>query len=406
MRRRDRYGYHTYYGGGGPSPVIKVIVIVLAVVVLSLILTIVGLQRYMVYSSDGGKLVLPWAQRTDEDGSGVPDRKDAGQQQDKAPGGDGRKEQEPNVADVVPEDDKDKQTKKQAEQAEQEKKKAQAREKQQEDAEAEEPDIVVSAISATREDLLNGSAVQRLKDQKANAVVVEMKDPYGALSYVSKQPLAQELGTSLEGEQDVLENILFLLKLRGVYTIAYVDCFEDAALGNQKDYSIITIRGYRWPGPNKDIRWGSPTNARVRDYLTGIVEELAALGFDEVMLYNAGYPAEGNLNYIRQDEEYDPTQFPDTIRKFYKKAAKAARKHGAKLSVVSDPDTITSGENANSGQTLKNLTKADRVWVESGGADLKALTQTLTDAGMKQHPLGALTNQLEEKKDYCQAVLG
>ena len=50
MRRRDRYGYHTYYGGGGPSPVIKVIVIVLAVVVLSLILTIWGLQRYMVYS--------------------------------------------------------------------------------------------------------------------------------------------------------------------------------------------------------------------------------------------------------------------------------------------------------------------------------------------------------------------
>ena len=49
---------------------IKVIVIVLAVVVLSLILTIWGLQRYMVYSSDGGKLELPWAQQTD-DGSGV-----------------------------------------------------------------------------------------------------------------------------------------------------------------------------------------------------------------------------------------------------------------------------------------------------------------------------------------------
>lgn len=60
MRRRDRYGYHTYYGGGGPSPVIKVIVIVLAVVVLSLILDHLGLQRYMVYSSDGGKLELPW----------------------------------------------------------------------------------------------------------------------------------------------------------------------------------------------------------------------------------------------------------------------------------------------------------------------------------------------------------
>ena len=45
---------------------IKVIVIVLAVVVLSLILTIWGLQRYMVYSSDGGKLEIPSHQHNDD----------------------------------------------------------------------------------------------------------------------------------------------------------------------------------------------------------------------------------------------------------------------------------------------------------------------------------------------------
>ena len=74
MRRRDRYGYHTYYGGGGPSPIVKVIVIVLAVVVLSLVLAIVGLQRYMVYTDEGGKLVLPWAQQTSD--SSEPDSSD------------------------------------------------------------------------------------------------------------------------------------------------------------------------------------------------------------------------------------------------------------------------------------------------------------------------------------------
>ena len=74
MRRRDRYGYHTYYGGGGPSPIVKVIVIVLAVIVLSLVLAIVGLQRYMVYTDEGGKLVLPWAQQTSD--SSEPDSSD------------------------------------------------------------------------------------------------------------------------------------------------------------------------------------------------------------------------------------------------------------------------------------------------------------------------------------------
>ena len=407
MRRRDRYGYHTYYGGsGGPSPVIKVIVIVLAVVVLSLILTIVGLQRYMVYSSDGGKLVLPWAQQAEDEG----DRADDKASKDKA-------KKEDQSGDEKKKDDKAKE-KKESEDKSDEKKKQDDEpnvddvvtdenraEKEKEDrAKQDKP---VRAISITRSSLMEGEAYDRLKDRNADALLIEMKDPYGQLSYVSKLDMAEDLGTGMESEEgkDAMRNTLKLLKLRGLYTIAYVDCFEDDALGVETEYSILTNSGYRWRGPNQDIRWASPTNGEVRSYLVGIVGELADLGFDEIMLYNAGYPTEGNLNFIREDEQYNRDDFADIIGDFYEQAAKAASDKGARLSVVSDKDTLQDGKNEDSGQTLDNLSKLDRVWVDPDGAEVKELTDKLTGAGMQGRPLGVLTDELEKDKDYSQAVV-
>lgn len=380
MRRRDRYGYHTYYGGGGPSPVIKVIVIVLAVVVLSLILTIWGLQRYMVYSSDGGKLVLPWSQQTDgSEGSAQPEE--------------GAVTSEPDISDVVTSESTTPQEPAVGEQA-------------------------ISAIRITQEELLNGDVSALLEQRGANGVVLEMKSAGGQLSYVSSLDLATQLGTSAQAttdpttgaQTDPVAEAVQELKNQGVYTIAYVDCFEDGTLGNLETYAILTNSGYRWKGPNNDIRWGSPTNADVRNYLTGIVGELAQMGFDEILLDNAGYPTAGNLNYIRKGEAYDSTQFATIIGNFYTQAAQAAANGGAKLSVITDQDIITSGNNSTnsqlSGQTLENLATLNRVWLElDPGADATELTRTLTEAGMNDRPLGVLTTALETGKDYCQAVL-
>lgn len=376
MRRRDRYGYHTYYGGGGPSPVIKVIVIVLAVVVLSLILTIWGLQRYMVYSSDGGKLVLPWSQQTGgSEGSAQPEE--------------GAVTSEPDISDVV----------------------TSGSAAPQEPAAAEQ---TLQAVRITQEELLNGNVSDLLEQRGANGVVLEMKSASGQLSYASSLNLATQLGTSAQAttdpttgaQTDPVAEAVKELKNQGVYTIAYVDCFEDGALGNLEAYAILTNSGYRWKGPNNDVRWGSPTNADVRNYLTGIIEELAAIGFDEILLDNAGYPTAGNLNYIRKGDAYNYTQFASVIGNFYTQAAQAASNGGAKLSVITDQNTITSGSNSLSGQTLENLASLNRVWLElAPGADATDLTRTLTEAGMNDHPLGVLTTALETGKDYCQAVL-
>lgn len=388
MRRRDRYGYHTYYGGGGPSPVVKVIVIVLAVIVLSLLLAIWGLQRYMVYSEDGGKLVLPWAQQTSEVDSSQPD--------DKKDETDGASSALPNVDDVITDDKPNK-----------------------DDKTDQQPQTPITgegvqAVQLSLDELQEGDVKTLLEGKKADAVLLEMKAPDGMLRYVSQQEIATRLGRSARtirdtatGEQvDQAAQTVQKLKEQNIYTIAYVDCFEDRSMGGQDDLSFITTYGYHWMGPNNDYGWGNPTKESVRNYLVGIVSELSAMGFDEILLYNAGFPTEGPLDGIRVDEEYDATKFAEIINDFYEQAAQAAEAGGAKLSVVTSSDTIQSGADAKSGQTLDNLSQLDRVWLTTAqGSDLEALEQKLADAGMTERPLGVFSDQLEEDQTVCQAVL-
>ena len=382
MRRRDRYGYHTYYGGGGPSPIVKVIVIVLAVVVLSLVLAIVGLQRYMVYTDEGGKLVLPWAQQTSD--SSEPDSSDGA-----------ASSAAPDVSQVVTEPKPDDQTK--------------------------EPDSTVpitgdsvKAVQLDQSELLQGDAKTLLEGKKADAVLLEMKAADGTLRYVSDQDLAKQLGCSAvkkvdtaTGQQvDQAAQLVQQLKAQNIYTIAYVDCFEDCAMGGQKELAFMTEYGFNWMGPNNNYGWGNPSYEKVRDYLVGIVGELSQMGFDEILLYNAGFPTEGKIDTIKKDENYDTAKFAQIIGDFYDQAAQAAEQGGAKLSVVTTADTIQTGSDAKSGQTLDNLSKLSRVWLtDAGNSDLNALEQKLAEAGMKERPLGVFTNNLDAGQTVCQAVL-
>ena len=54
FRRTDKYGYSRYYGGGGPAFVIKVVVSLLLVAALVIGGAAFAMQRYMVYTENGG----------------------------------------------------------------------------------------------------------------------------------------------------------------------------------------------------------------------------------------------------------------------------------------------------------------------------------------------------------------
>lgn len=344
---RKNYSYDTYRGRSPFRSVLKWIIALLAVVLILAVAALVWLQQYMVYSSDGGKLVFPWTEQSTPFPSQTPSS---------AP-----PLVSPSVVVISP------------------------------DIPAPE---ALHAAFLPREALYDGSAEQALLAAGAQAAVFDMKADDGTLAYVSAQALAIQANAS-SADPAVNAAIQELNRLDGLYTVARVSCFKDNKLSDADwGLSITTNSGYRWSDPD-DLRWSSPAHQTVQAYVTAVCVELAALGFDEILLDNAGYPTQGNLAYIKPGAAYDKSQLSTVIGSFYKDVRAALADYpGVKLSVVTDRSTLESGQDALSGQTLSALAEsADRIWAADIGAGWSTCVKSLQDSGFPDPEINLVSIQ-------------
>ena len=137
----------------------------------------------------------------------------------------------------------------------------------------------------------------------------------------------------------------------------------------------------------EELRWSSPASQAVQDYLVALMVELAQLGFDEILLDNAGYPVDGNLDYIVRNDAYDSALFPATVRGFYTDLVQRLEEQYPEvvLSVVTDRDTLEAATSEESGQTLSGMAeRMDRIWVRDLGAAWTQCVQLLDEAGLSR----------------------
>lgn len=309
--RRGSYGYGSYRGRGGSSAVLKGIVAVLAVILALAVGAFFYLQRYMVYSDDGtARLELPFLRQEEPEVSPPPT---VTQQPAPTP---------------TPEPSR-------------------------------RPERVLP-VSLPQEALCDGTAAELVREGGGTAALFDMKGDSGALLWVSDQPLAIAARASAG---DPALNVAARAAARedGVYRIARISCFRDDRLSDaDTSLAILTNSGYRWTDP-ENVHWVSPANPAVRTYLADLCRELAGLGFDEILLDNAGYPTRGILRYIKQGEAYDAEQFERVISGFYREVAEALEGTETVLSVVWDGETT-----ALSGQSAEGIEAAGALAVTRG----------------------------------------
>ncbi len=344
---RKNYGYDTYRGRSPFRSVLKWIIALLVVVLILAVAALVWLQQYMVYSSDGGKLVFPWTEQSTPFPSPTPSS---------AP-----PLASPSVVVVTPE--------------------------------VPTPEALHAAF-LPREALYDGSADQALLAAGAQAAVFDMKADDGTLAYVSSLALAIQANAS-SADPAINAAIQELNRLEGLYTVARVSCFRDDKLSDA-DWSlnITTNSGYRWTDPD-GLKWSSPANQTVQTYVTAVCVELAQLGFDEILLDNAGYPVQGNLAYIKPGAAYDKSQLSTVIGNFYKDVRAALADYpDVKLSVATDRSTLEAGQDDLSGQTLSALAEsADRIWATDLGAGWSSCVNALQDKGFPDPELNLVSIQ-------------
>lgn len=326
---RDAGGYR---GRRTVTDVLKVIAWILAVLVVLAVAGVIYLQRYMVYTDEGARLELPPFLQSLRQGGG-----------ENPAGGSASLPNQGDVSiDIQPAG-------------------SQSEERDPQGPEVERP--AKFALQLSVDDVVDGSAAQKLAEAGADALVLEVKGASGMLAWrsaVSEAERGQVNGT--QTTTDALRQ----WNAGEVYTIARVCCFRDDTAA----YHLNKLALHQSNGTWRDtlgIRWFSPAQDKVQAYIANLCGELGELGFDEIVLEQFTFPTQGHLERIIRGDDYNSAQFSSEMESFLTQVHTAVEPYGAKISLWVERDTLAGTENVSGVDSSMLERFAARLWVEEDG---------------------------------------
>ncbi|MFD2042997.1 putative glycoside hydrolase [Ornithinibacillus salinisoli] len=163
--------------------------------------------------------------------------------------------------------------------------------------------------NSIREENIN-KYIDLVKSSDLNAVVIDIKDDYGKISYDSKLDRVNEIGSDDNPTVDDMKKFIQRLKEEDIYTIARIVTFKDPFLADKKsEYALKRKNGNVW-SDNAGVKWIDPFKKEVWEYVTDISEEIAQLGIDEIQYDYIRFPE--NAKKVDQEVAFDN---PDNISK-------------------------------------------------------------------------------------------
>ena len=163
------------------------------------------------------------------------------------------------------------------------------------------------------------STITNIKENGFNAVVIDIKDEAGRLSYKSTVQTAIDIGASQNMISNIT-NVINLLKENDIYVIGRIVTFKDPLYAKKvqdiaykkADNSIWTdYSGNNWPNPYNTSSW---------DYPIALAKEAAELGFDEIQFDYVRFPSsEGRTKQIAFGFDSDTKTKSQVINSFLEK---------------------------------------------------------------------------------------
>ena len=163
------------------------------------------------------------------------------------------------------------------------------------------------------------STITNIKENGFNAVVIDIKDEAGRLSYKSTVQTAIDIGASQNMISNIT-NVINLLKENDIYVIGRIVTFKDPLYAKKvqdiaykkADNSIwIDYSGNNWPNPYNTSSW---------DYPIALAKEAAELGFDEIQFDYVRFPSsEGKTKQIAFGFDSDTKTKSQVINSFLEK---------------------------------------------------------------------------------------
>jgi len=136
---------------------------------------------------------------------------------------------------------------------------------------------------------LDGKFYELLKYAKSsglNAMVIDVKDDDGLITFPSKIPLAQEIGSNSHKIKDIAARVK-TLKENGIYPIARIVVFVDPVLAAKRPAWAILNGKFK---DRRGLAWTNPFNREVWKYNVDVAKEAVAAGFKEIQFDYVRFP--------------------------------------------------------------------------------------------------------------------
>jgi len=164
---------------------------------------------------------------------------------------------------------------------------------------------------------LRNNLIDFINDSLINAIVLDIKDYSGVISFDIDNELIDKYGTDSNRIPDIYE---FIQKLHenNIYVIGRVTIFQDPLLAEKAPYLAMKkiSDGQTWKD-KKGLAFLDPSKQEVWEYIVAIAEESYELGFDEINFDYIRFPSDGNMEDLQYNLA-EGEQRVDVLRKLYK----------------------------------------------------------------------------------------
>lgn len=202
------------------------------------------------------------------------------------------------------------------------------------------------------------SMIKDITDNGFNAVVLDIKDEAGHLTYNSTVQTAIDIKSSKNMVKDI-KSVLDEYHQNGIYVIGRIVTFKDPTYAKSvKEISYKKADGTYWTDKNGNY-WPNPYNEACWDYPIALAKEAAELGFDEIQFDYIRFPSsEGRVKQISFGFNSDTVSKSEIINKFLNRVMDEMADYNVKISAdVFGIITKRDGDFEKIGQDYKEISK-------------------------------------------------
>ncbi|WP_245948030.1 putative glycoside hydrolase [Paenibacillus sambharensis] len=198
--------------------------------------------------------------------------------------------------------------------------------------------------------------VQLVDNTDLNAMVIDVKDDYGRMTYDSSIETVDAVGADKQASVKDIRELIHSLKEKDIYLIGRIVTFKDPLLAEKrKDWAIHRKDGTVWRD-RKGISWVDPHRLEVQDYNIAIAQEAAELGFDEIQFDYVRFPDNGaEMDKVVRYANVNQQSKSAAIQSFLHDATQALHAAGSVISADVFGLVTSSKDDMGIGQTWRGV---------------------------------------------------